>query len=180
MTKNWLVININKKFFLRCGSKVFSCQIGEGGLKKAVKKTEGDKSTPIGNWYLKTIFYRADKVFRPKFKKKNILKLKKITKNCAWCDDITCNKYNKYVKISDFQSLNIKYEKLWREDEAYDIIIIISHNVKPTIRNKGSAIFIHCSFSDNRNTAGCIALKRKDLFLLLKNINRYTQIKVQN
>ena len=38
MQKNWLVININKKYFLKVGNKSFSCQIGKGGLNKAVKK----------------------------------------------------------------------------------------------------------------------------------------------
>ena len=58
MQKNWLIININKKYFLKVGNKVFDCQIGERGLNKAVKKTEGDKTTPIGNWHLKKIFYQ--------------------------------------------------------------------------------------------------------------------------
>ena len=71
------------------------------------------------------------------------------------------HRYNKHININNLQSLKIKHEKLWREDNAYDIIIVISHNDKPTIKNKGSAIFIHCSFSDNRKTAGCIALKRR-------------------
>ena len=118
------------------------------------------------------------KLLRPKLKKKNVLKINKITKNCGWCDDIRSNKYNKYIKINDFQSFDINYEKLWREDEAYDIIIVISHNVKPTIKNKGSAIFIHCSFSDNRKTSGCIALNKKDLVFLLKIFNHKTYIKI--
>ena len=58
MKKKWLVININNKFFLKVGNKIFSCQIGERGVEKAAKKTEGDKKTPVGNWYLKTIYYR--------------------------------------------------------------------------------------------------------------------------
>ena len=180
MQKNWLVINLNKKYFLKVGNKVFGCQIGEGGLKIATKKIEGDKTTPIGRWRLETIFYRPDKILRPKLKKKNILKINKITKNSGWCDDIRSNKYNSYIKINNFQSLNLNYEKLWREDEAYDILIVISHNFEPTIRNKGSAIFIHCSFSDNRKTSGCIALKKKHLVFLLGNLNRNTYIKVQN
>ena len=179
MRKNWLVINLNKKNFIKAGNKVFECHIGDRGIEKAARKTEGDKTTPIGNWHLKAVYYRSDRVIRPKFKKKNILKINKITKNCGWCDDISSDKYNKYIKISDFQSLNINYEKLWREDEAYDIIIVISHNIEPTIRNKGSAIFIHCSFSDNRKTSGCIALKKKDLVFLLGNLNRNIYIKVQ-
>ena len=38
MGKNWLLINLNKKYFLRSGNKVFECQIGAGGVKKAEKK----------------------------------------------------------------------------------------------------------------------------------------------
>ncbi len=178
--QNWLVISLNKKKFLKVGNKVFRCQIGEGGLKIAKKKIEGDKTTPIGKWYLRSIYYRPDKILRPKLNKKNILKIHKITKNCGWCDDVRSNNYNSYIKIKNFQSLNLKYEKLWREDEAYDIIISTSHNVKPTIKNKGSAIFIHCSFSNNNNTAGCIALKKNDLFFLLKKLQHKTYIKIQN
>ena len=178
--QNWLIIKLNKKYFLKVGNKVFRCQIGEGGLKLARNKIEGDKTTPIGKWYLKSIYYRSDKILRPKLKKKNTLKTHKITKNCGWCDDIKSNNYNNYIKIKNFQSVNLNYEKLWREDEAYDIIISTSHNVKPTIKNKGSAIFIHCSFSNNNNTAGCIALKKNDLFFLLKKLQHKTYVKIQN
>ena len=180
MHRNWLVIKVNKKYFLKVGNKVFQCQIGENGIEKDVKKAEGDKKTPIGKWYLKTIYYRSDKVLRPKLKTKDVLKINKITKNCGWCDDIRSSKYNEYIKINKFKSLNLNYEKLWREDEAYDIVIVTSHNIKPTIKNKGSAIFVHCSFSDKRNTAGCIALGKKDLVFLIKNLNRNTYIKIQN
>ena len=179
MQKNWLVTKLNKKYFLKAGNKIFACQIGSGGLKNPEKKVEGDKTTPIGKWFLSSIYYRSDRVLRPKFKKKNILKIKNITKNCGWCDDIRSYYYNKYIKINNYKALNLNYEKLWREDEAYDIIIVISYNIRPTIKNKGSAIFIHCSFSDNRNTAGCIALKRKNLIYLIKNLKDTTFIKIQ-
>ena len=178
MQKNWLVIKLNKRYFLKVGNKYFRCQIGAGGLKNATKKKEGDNSTPIGKWYIETLYYRADRVLIPKFKKKNVLKTNRITKHCAWCDDIRSLYYNKHININNFSSLNFNYEKLWREDNAYDILIVTSHNVKPTIKNKGSAIFIHCSFSDDRNTAGCIALKKKDLVFLLKNLKDKTFIKI--
>ena len=178
MQKNWLVKKLNKKYFLKVSNKFFECQIGIGGLKNAAKKVEGDKTTPIGKWYIETLYYRADRVVIPKFKKKNILKINRITKHCAWCDDIRSLYYNKHVNINNFSSLNISCEKLWRKDNVYDIIITISHNVKPTIKNKGSAIFIHCSFSDNRKTMGCIALKKKDILILLKNLRANTFIKI--
>ena len=65
-------------------------------------------------------------------------------------------------------------------DSAYDIIIVLSHNVRPTIKNKGSAIFIHCSFSDFKETAGCVALKKRDLTLLLKNLSNKTRLDIKN
>ena len=178
MQKNWLLTNINKKYFLKFGNKTFFCQIGSGGLKNANKKVEGDKTTPIGRWVLKTIYYRPDKVLRPRFKKKNILKIKKITKYCGWCDDIKSHFYNKYVRIDNLSSIDINYEKLWRDDDVYDLLIVLSHNIKPIVKSKGSAIFIHCSFLDNRNTAGCVALKKEDLIFLLRSLKSNIFIKI--
>ena len=178
MKKKWSVINFNKNFFLRVGNKTFGCQIGAGGSNSAARKVEGDETTPIGKWYFVSLYYRPDRVLRPKFKKKNILKINRITKKCGWCNDIRSPYYNKHININNFQSLNINYENLWREDNAYDLIIVTSHNVKPTIKNRGSAIFIHCSFSDDRSTLGCIALKKKDLVLLLKNLNSETYLDI--
>ena len=178
MQKNWLVLNCNKKFFLKVGKKAFKCQIGRGGLKIPTIKVEGDQTTPIGNWSFISLYYRSDRVLRPKLKKKNILNIEKITKSCGWCDDVNSIHYNKYININNLQSQDISYEKLWREDEAYDIIIVLSHNIKPIIKKKGSAIFIHCSFHDNRSTAGCIALKKRDLIFLIKNLKDYTNIKI--
>jgi hypothetical protein len=38
MAKNWVVTKINKKFFLRVGTKVFKCQIGKSGYKASIPK----------------------------------------------------------------------------------------------------------------------------------------------
>ena len=146
--------------------------------KKKIKKIEGDKTTPIGKWYFKTIYYRSDRILRPRLKKNNILKINKITKYCGWCDDIRSHYYNKYITINNSRSLNINYESLWRKDNAYDIIIETSHNTKPIIKGKGSAIFIHCSFEDFRKTIGCVALKKRDLMFLIKNINSKSHIQI--
>tara|TARA_B110000037_G_scaffold186177_1_gene216026 strand:- start:1162 stop:1704 length:543 start_codon:yes stop_codon:yes gene_type:complete len=179
MNKNWIVIHHNKNYFLKVGNKTFRCQIGKGGIKNAEKKVEGDKTSPIGKWYLESLYYRADRTLRPKFKKKNVLKINRITKHCGWCDDIKSIYYNKHININNFPSLKINYERLWREDNAYDIIIVISHNTKPTIKNKGSAIFIHCSFEDIRPTAGCIALKKRDLINLIKNLKNNVCVEIK-
>ena len=41
MQKNWLIKYINKRYILKFGNKIFECQIGNGGLKNAKKKTRG-------------------------------------------------------------------------------------------------------------------------------------------
>ena len=123
---------------------------------------------------------QTGQTFKAEIKKKNILKINRITQNCGWCDDIKSIYYNKHIKINNFPSPNIHYEKLWREDNAYDIFIVTSHNVKPIIKNKGSAIFLHCSFSDNRTTSGCVTLKKRDLCFLIKNLKENTCVKIKN
>ena len=55
--------------------------------------------------------------------------LNKITKNCGWCDDPFSKNYNKYIKIK--KRNNFTYEKLWREDNAYDILINLDYNQNP-------------------------------------------------
>ncbi len=180
MVKNWVVTKVNNNFFLRAGKKIFKCQIGKAGYKIYSKKQEGDKATPIGKWRLKSIYYRSDKVLRPIIKDKTF-KINKITKNCVWCDDPKSYNYNKYINVKKFFYVkNISFEKLWREDHAYDLVIETSHNTSPIIKAKGSAIFVHCSFSDCRETAGCVSLMKKDLIYLIKNISNKVYLEIKN
>jgi L,D-peptidoglycan transpeptidase YkuD (ErfK/YbiS/YcfS/YnhG family) len=180
MAKNWVVTNVNNNFFLRVGKKLFKCQIGKTGYKIYTKKQEGDQATPIGKWRLKSLYYRSDKVLRPLVKNKKF-KINKITKNCGWCDDPKSNNYNNYINLNkNFYVKNINFEKLWRDDQVYDLVIETSYNTRPSIKGKGSAIFIHCSFSDNRQTAGCVALKKKDLIFLIKNISKKVYLEIKN
>ena len=47
-----------------------------------------------------------------------------------------------------------------------------------TLKNKGSAIFIHVAKNNYSPTKGCIALKKIDLMKLLKIISKKTKVKV--
>ena len=92
----------------------------------------------------------------------------------GWCDDVNFpKKYNKLFKINN----NIKYEKLKRRDNKYDLIIPIKYNFKKPIIGKGSCIFIHLT-KNYRPTAGCVALKEKDFLIMLKLIKRNSKIKI--
>ena len=145
----------------------FKCSIGKKGV--SLNKKEGDFKTPKGIFSLGTLFYRKDKIT------KIFTKLKKIPikKNMGWCNDINSNLYNKLINTN----LKVNHEKMFRKDSKYDLVISINYNTKKIIQNKGSAIFIHLT-EDYKKTQGCIALKKKDLLILLKLINKKTKIKI--
>ena len=91
----------------------------------------------------------------------------------GWCDDADSKYYNKLIKIPN----KIKHEKLFRKDKTYDLVIPIKYNFKNPIKNRGSAIFLHLT-KNYKKTVGCVALKKKDLLILLKLINKNTKIKI--
>ena len=145
----------------------FKCSIGKKGLKS--KKKEGDHYTPIGVFKIGKVYYRPDRIKKPD----TSLKTKKITKNMGWCDDPYNKNYNKEIILNKKN----KGEKLFRKDNIYDILIIIEYNTKKIRKFKGSAIFIHLT-KNYRPTEGCVALKKNDLLILLKIINKNSKIKI--
>ena len=161
-----MIIHVKNKSTLIIDDFILNCCIGKNGLNS--NKKEGDYSTPKGLFNLKRLYFRKDRVGVPRCK---IIK-KIIKKNMAWCDDPRNKRYNEEIKT---YNKKLK-ESLYRDDHRYDYIISISHN-ESKIPNKGSAIFIH--LTDNyKPTAGCIALKKKDLEILLKLIDKKTKIRI--
>ena len=71
----------------------------------------------------------------------------------------------------------VKHETLYRKDFKYDFVVPIKYNTKNIIPGKGSAIFIHLTKNYGK-TLGCIALKKSDLLILLKIIDKKTKIKI--
>ena len=60
-------------------------------------------------------------------------------------------------------------EELWRQDDFYDIVVVLGHNDSPIIPGGGSAIFLHVASPGYGSTAGCASMTRDDLleFLML-------------
>ena len=161
-------MEIKNKQTLKVGDFFFKCSIGKNGL--SVKKKEGDKKTPKGLFGIEYLYYRKDRIDKPK----TTLKCIKIKKNMGWCNDSnSLKKYNKLIKINK----NLTHEKLKRNDQKYDLLIPIKYNYKKPIFGKGSCIFIHLT-KNYEPTAGCIALNRKDFLIMLKIINKNTKIKI--
>ena len=160
-------ILVKNKDTLLYGEFEFKCCVGKKGISSL--KREGDKKTPKGMYSLGPIYYRKDRLsnFRSKLQKI------KIKKNMGWCDDVTSKFYNKLIKVNK----KIKHEKLFLKNESYDLLIPIQYNTTKPKKDKGSAIFLHIT-NNYKKTLGCIALKKKDLLILLKLINKKTQIKI--
>ncbi len=145
----------------------FKCTLGKKGSTS--KKIEGDKKTPKGVYNLGPVYFRDDRISKIETKLKTI----KIKKIMGWCDDVKSKYYNKIIKVNR----KIKHEKLFRKNKNYDVLIPINYNSKIIKKNKGSAIFIHLT-KNYKKTLGCIALKKKDMLILLKLINKNTKIKI--
>ena len=161
-----MTIFLKNKHTLQIDDFNFKCSIGKNGLSK--RKIEGDKKTPRGSFRLGSLYFRKDRIKLIKSKLNQV----KIKTKMGWCDDINIpKKYNKLIKINN----KIRHEKLYRKDNKYDLLIPIKYNWKKTIPGKGSCIFIHLTKNYNP-TAGCIALKKKDFFIMLKLINKNTKI----
>ena len=162
-----MLITLKNKDTLKLDDHILKCSIGRNGLKS--KKEEGDKCTPKGVFSLGKLYYRADRVEKPK----TIISSKIIKKNMGWCDDVTSKFYNKEMKINK----NIKHEKLYRNDHVYDYLIVINYNTKKIKPEKGSAIFLHLT-KKYKKTLGCVAVKKKDFLIILKLITKNTKIKI--
>ena len=157
-----------KNNFLYFQKYKLRCSIGKRGI--SIKKREGDKKTPKGEFRFKYILYRKDRIFKLKTKLKKIA----INKKMGWCDDPNSNHYNKIINYpSKFSA-----EKLWRKENIYDIIIIIDYNLNPIIKNKGSAIFLHIAKKKYQPTNGCVAVNKKNIRLITSTINKKTKLKI--
>ena len=160
------MIIINKSGYLEYKDFKFKCALGKSGIGK--KRKEGDNITPKGAFNVIEIYYRRDRVKKLSSKFKPI----KITKKMGWCDDPKSKKYNQLIKLPT----KCSHEILYRKENIYDLILVLNYNMKPIIKNKGSAIFIHVAKKNYKKTAGCIALKKIDLINLVKEIERNTKV----
>ena len=104
------------------------------------------------------------------------MKIIKIKKNMGWCDDPRSRNYNKLIKLPS----NYKHEKLFKKENIYDIILVLNYNMRPIKKNKGSAIFIHVSKKNFRKTEGCVAIQKRDLLKIVKEIKKNTKVMIEN
>lgn len=140
----------------------FRASFGKGGAIRATDKREGDGATPIGTWHIRSALLRPDRIPAPD----TALPWRWIRPTDGWSDDSADPEYNRPVTHPH----RFSAERLWRDDHAYDVVILLDHNSNPVIPGAGSAIFWHLAQPDWRPTEGCIAIERDAMLGLLPHL----------
>ena len=120
-------------------------------------------ATPAGSLRPVLVFHRTDRVRRPH----TLLPVRAIGINDGWCDTPFHAAYNRFVR----HPFPVSAERLWREDGAYDLCVVLDFNIGPRAHGRGSAIFLHLMHDDGRPTAGCIAMREADLRRFLQLVH---------
>jgi L,D-peptidoglycan transpeptidase YkuD (ErfK/YbiS/YcfS/YnhG family) len=143
------------------GSLVLRCALGRSGIAR--HKREGDGATPAGRFALLYLCVRRgvslEGVRVP---------LRFTRRNDIWCDDPASFLYNRPLQDPS----RLSHEEMWRADRLYDIVGVLDYNIRPRVAGRGSAIFFHIAKDDLAPTAGCVALRPRDMARLLPRLAR--------
>jgi L,D-peptidoglycan transpeptidase YkuD (ErfK/YbiS/YcfS/YnhG family) len=154
--------------WLVAGPLCIPVALGRSGIR--ANKREGDGGTPRGCFRLLRLWWRADRLPRPRTR----LPVRRIGPEDGWCENPADRRYNRPVSLQGRAG-----DRLWREDRLYDLIIELDHNTRPRVAGRGSAVFIHVARPGFAPTAGCVALESNRLRRLLERIGPRTRIAVQ-
>ena len=158
----------SQRGILACDGLRFPCALGRTGRRAG--KREGDGATPNGRFALRHVFYRSDRLLRPRTR----LPVAALHASDGWCDDPRDRNYNRPVR----HPYPASAERLWRDDHLYDLIVVLGHNDRPRVKGRGSAIFMHVAGPGYKPTAGCIALTRPHLSRLIERVARGDIVKI--
>jgi L,D-peptidoglycan transpeptidase YkuD (ErfK/YbiS/YcfS/YnhG family) len=155
-----LIFTAKSEGAFELGGRLTRCALGLAGVVAAAGKREGDGASPLGVWPIRRALYRPDRGPAPA----TALPLAAIGPTDGWCDAPDDRAYNRPVALPYPASA----ERLWRDDELYDLVAVLGHNDDPPVPGLGSAIFLHLARPDYSLTEGCVALSRPDMLELLR------------
>jgi L,D-peptidoglycan transpeptidase YkuD (ErfK/YbiS/YcfS/YnhG family) len=158
---------------LRMGSFSAPCALGRSGI--LADKREGDGGTPAGIFPLRELRYRADHIAAAPATALPVC----ITKpGDGWCDAPKGPAYNTLVQLP----YSADAENMWRNDERYDLVVVIGYNDRPVVPGAGSVIFLHVAHEEDGRlmpTAGCVALRRDDLLRVIADCSPSTEMRIR-
>lgn len=173
--KQEILVNTKiRKMFVKENGKIIKTvddvSFGKNGACDYKDMKEGGKKTPLGTYNLGIAFGTH---------KLNIkYPYIKIDENCYWIDDVDSKYYNCLVSKKTIEDFGYKYvysnvsNYLSAEHlidyKGYEYAIFIEYNTR-RIKNKGSAIFLHCK--ERPYTLGCISIPKNDMKWLINYID---------
>ncbi len=149
---------------LRFMGRYLPCTIGRNGITD--DKKEGDLASPKGVHNIVDVLYRPDRIAQPSFH------ARPIRVGDLWSDASGQADYNHLVRAP----YSYSHETLRRSDPVYDLVIVTDWNWPDAVAGKGSAIFIHQWRRPGYPTAGCVALRRADLYWVATNLRQQTRL----
>ena len=170
-----IVTFANQKCRASVAGHEYNCSIGKNGV--TTSKVEGDGKTPLGTFSLRETMIRADKISKSQFRYISI-PVQNITEQTGWCDDPKHISYNKMVDLSKFDH-TVSHEKLYRDDDLYNVVIVVGYNDNPVVTGKGSAIFVRIASKDYAGTAGGIGFAENDLLKILTKLDENSKLIVK-
>ena len=146
------------------------CAFGRGGV--ATDKREGDGASPSGTFRLRSCYWRPDRGPRPATGLPTI----PIRRDLSWCDAPSHPLYNRPVRLPFAAS----HERMWRQDRAYDLVVVLDQNVDPALPGAGSAVFWHLTKTDEvpTPTEGCVAVAPGAMRALLARCDARTTLTI--
>ncbi|UCE17694.1 MAG: L,D-transpeptidase family protein [Gemmatimonadota bacterium] len=132
------------------------------------QKMEGDGRAPAGVFDLGTSFgydlQRPDGSSYP---------YRQAAEHDYFIDDVDSPTYNQWQSLDDSADTDPYYywtsfERMRRDDDLYELGIVVKHNMDPVEKGRGSAIFFHVWRGPDQPTAGCTAMSKEHLLTLLR------------
>ncbi len=176
-TKNTVTSLANVSFYRKRNDKYkleFSTigYVGEDGIGKI---KEGDGNTPTGTFGFSNAFGISEAP------NGIVIPYTQVNSSHWVVSDSNSKYYNKFVSTKDVKKdwKDSYGEQLSKYTLSYQYALFIDYN-KESVKNKGSAIFLHC-YAGKKYTIGCIAIPAEKMKYLLTRLvlDRYGNISSQ-
>lgn len=181
-TKDWSAIQGTAQLFKRKNKspdwkaigKSFPVVVGKNGMAwsnglnelpsdtgRLLMKTEGDGKSPAGIFNLSSAFGTIEK------SEKINLPYTKLEQRTECVDDVKSSYYNRIVDRTQVENFDWKSsEKMLSVGAQYDLGVFVEHNSEKQAGG-GSCIFLHIWKNETSGTAGCTAMARENMEMVL-------------
>jgi L,D-peptidoglycan transpeptidase YkuD (ErfK/YbiS/YcfS/YnhG family) len=139
--------------WLTAGALRIPCALGPAGIVR--RKREGDGGTPAGRYPLLWGYFRSDRM-RPLGGGVPLLAMRR---DQGWCENPASPRYNQPVRLPARDCT----DRMWRDDNLYDLTFVLDYNFSRRRKGAGSAIFFHIARPGLTPTAGCVAIRAADM-----------------